>query len=93
MIIFCYRWRLFTIFAKREWLFWPAWAGGVKNHIFGAFTLKVDIKQIFFKSNLFKSLQHRSDTHNLLFSNALRHPLTPGQIFGLFTVKPLARVI
>jgi len=55
MIIFCYRWRLFTIFAKREWLFWPAWAGGVKNHIFGAFTLKVDIKQIFFKSNLFKS--------------------------------------
>ena len=55
MIIFCYRWRLFTIFAKRDWLFWPAWAGGVKNHIFGAFTLKVDIKQIFFKSNLFKS--------------------------------------
>ena len=55
MIIFCYRWRLFTIFAKRDWLFWPAWAGGVKNHIFGAFTLKVDIKQIFFKSKLFKS--------------------------------------
>ena len=55
MIIFCYRWRLFTIFAKRDWLFRPAWAGGVKNHIFGAFTLKVDIKQIFFKSNLFKS--------------------------------------
>ena len=51
MIIFC----LFTIFAKRDWLFRPAWAGGVKNHIFGAFTLKVDIKQIFFKSNLFKS--------------------------------------
>ena len=55
MIIFCYRWRLFTIFAERDWQFWPAWAGGVKNHIFGAFTLKVDIKQIFFKSNLFKS--------------------------------------
>jgi len=55
MIICYYRWRLFTIFAKSHWLFWPAWAGDAENHNIGAFTLKVDIKQNFFKSNLFES--------------------------------------
>ena len=91
MIIWRYRWRLFTFFAKRHRQFWPAGAAGAKNYNIGAFTLKVDIKTIFSNQIFTKFLQRRRDSHDLLFSIVILPSFALRPFLGLLNEKSSAR--